>query len=208
MDPCKCQVQKTRRPDETCEESLYRRLLRRRRNQGAVAEVWQCYRAELEQAAYAVLAARRRSSCNVDDLVSQFLAQLLERPRIVLFGYDPAKGRLGPYLRQAAYWRMQDYLDSRAVSWPSRTMGASAEDIDPPELPSDGEARAERTAALAEALHRLDKHSRWLLQVRFGIDSFTKPQSLRKIAAQLHISSSQVSRRIETILERLRGELS
>jgi DNA-directed RNA polymerase specialized sigma subunit len=109
-------------------------------------------------------------------------------------------------LRQAADWRMRDYVASRAVSWPKATLEKRLEEFDLPDQHCD--SRTEHQSTLAEALDRLDASSRWLLQARFGFGPFTKRQSLGTIAAQLHLSEKQVSRRIKALCERLRGELS
>lgn len=205
MDTRNRQVRDSCTAEAPCDACLNRRLLER--DPSAAEHVGQRYADDLRRVACKVLASTARASCSAADLVHQFLLQLLNDPQSMLSGFAADGRKLRSFLLQAAEWRMTDYAESRAVNWPKRTLEEPVDELDPRDECPSGEPLAGHD--LEELKHRistLDQASRWLLEARFGIGQFDRPLGVTEIGKRLGISAGQVSRRVKTVVEKLRRQ--
>lgn len=147
-------------------------------------------------------------SCSVEDLMQEFLADLVGRPATILAGFDRCRGALAPWLTVASLRHATRALRSARWCAPLGRRVPLREKLrsDCHESAAAG-SDGTRLLELDRAVDELSDASKYAVRAHYGIRPFSEPIPDPAIAETMGWSVRTLRRRLGTALVRLRRVL-
>jgi len=135
-------------------------------------------------------------SLDADDLAEWFFLDIWQSPGRVLGGFDSSRGSLGTYLRNVATRRFKRWVQSHAVTWPTRRPSHDSATLK--HLLARSTVPFDAVRFVNRLLQNLSARTRGLVEARFGM----RQESVEDIAVRHGMSKTTAYRHIARVLRR------